>query len=107
MASKNEDKKNWGDSTWRSDASEHLTAEESTVNPGDKIDESKSVEEKGEQVAVESWDIVGKVKVPTYFEVEDQETGEKEALHHVEDAEEISDVIRQARVDEEGDRKWW
>ena len=26
--------------------------------------------------------------------------------HHVKDAEEISDVIRQARTDEDGDRKW-
>jgi hypothetical protein len=108
MTNQNEDQKNWGDSTWRSDNSEHLTAEESTVNPGDKIsEEPKSVEEKGEEVAVESWDIVGKVKVPEYFVAEDQETGEKEALHHVKDAEEISDVIRKARVDEEGDRKWW
>jgi hypothetical protein len=32
--------------------------------------------------------------------------GEKKALHHVKDADEISDVIRQARVDENGERVW-
>jgi hypothetical protein len=77
-----------------------------TANPGDIIDESKSLAEKKEQTAVESWDPAGHVEVPTYFPVED-ETGEEKALHHVRDAEEISDVIRQARVDEEGDRQWW
>ena len=40
--------------------------------------------------------------VPTYV-VAEGEDGEKEALHHVKDAEEISDVIRQARTDENGD----
>lgn len=49
---------------------------------------------------------VGKVKVPTYFSVKDEE-GKEEELHHVKDADEISDVIRQARVDEDGERKWW
>lgn len=76
-----------------------------TANKGDVIDDDKTIEEKKEQVAVDSWDIAGKVKVPTYFPVEG-ENGEEEALHHVKDAEEISDVIRQARVDEDGDRKW-
>ena len=76
-----------------------------TVNKGDRIDESKSLEEKKEQVAVDTWDIAGHVKVPAYFPVED-ENGEEKALHHVKDAEEISDVIRQARVDKNGDRKW-
>ncbi len=76
-----------------------------TVNEGDIIDDSKSLAEKKEQVAVDSWDIAGHVKVPTYFPVED-ETGEEQVLHHVKDAEEISDVIRQARVDESGDRQW-
>jgi hypothetical protein len=33
--------------------------------------------------------------------------GTQKALHHVKDAEEISDVIRQARVDENGERVWW
>ena len=79
----------------------HLTA-----NPGDRIDESKSVEEKKEQTAVESWDPAGKVEVPTYFPVETEE-GEEKALHHVKDAQEISDTIRQARVDEDGERQWW
>jgi hypothetical protein len=80
----------------------------STSNPGDRIsDEAQSIEEKAKQVAVNSPDITGdKIHVPTYFIVED-ESGEKEALHHVRDAEEISDVIRQARMDENGDRKWW
>ena len=77
-----------------------------TVNEGDVIDESKSLEEKKEQIAVDSWDPAGHVKVPTYFPVEGED-GKEEVLHHVEDAEEISDVIRQARVDENGDRKWW
>jgi|GEM_PF-1018451 len=77
-----------------------------TANKGDIIDDSKSLEEKKEQVAVDSWDIAGHVKVPTYFPVEG-ESGEEKALHHIKDAEEISDVIRQARVDDEsGDRKW-
>jgi hypothetical protein len=77
-----------------------------TANRGDIIDDSKNLEEKKEQVAVDSWDPAGHVHVPTYFPVED-ENGEEKALHHVKDAEEISDVIRQARVDEDGDRKWW
>ncbi len=76
-----------------------------TVNKGDVIDESKTLEEKKEQVAVDSWDIAGHVKVPTYFPAED-ENGTEKVLHHVKDAEEISDVIRQARVDESGDRQW-
>ncbi len=75
-----------------------------TANKGDVVDDSKSLAEKKEQVAVDSWDIAGRVKVPTYFPVEN-ENGEEEALHHVKDAEEISDVIRQARVDEEGERQ--
>jgi hypothetical protein len=33
--------------------------------------------------------------------------GEKKALHHVKDAEKISDIIRQARMDEHGNRIWW
>lgn len=76
-----------------------------TVNQGDIIDESKSLAEKKEQTAVDSWDITGHVEVPTYFPVED-ENGAEKALHHVKDAEEISDVIRQARTDENGDRQW-
>ncbi|HBL12179.1 MAG TPA: hypothetical protein DD379_12360 [Cyanobacteria bacterium UBA11162] len=77
------------------------------VNPGDKIDpEAKTVEAKSEQVAVDVPDITGdQIKVPTYFVVEEP-NGEQKALHHVQDAEEISDVIRQARTDEEGNRTW-
>lgn len=79
-----------------------------TVNPGDRIaDEPQSIEEKAKQVAVDSPDITGDhITVPTYFVV-DHPDGHQEALHHVKDAEEISDVIRQARVDENGERVWW
>ncbi|MBO3460659.1 hypothetical protein G7B40_025850 [Aetokthonos hydrillicola Thurmond2011] len=78
------------------------------VNPGDVIsEEPQTVEEKSEQLAVDSPDITGDhIKVPTYFVV-DEPDGEKKALHHVKDAEEISDVIRQARTDEDGNRVWW
>lgn len=93
---------------------EAITAEEKqdvnerklTVNPGDKIDQSQTVEEKAKQVAVDSPDITGDhIVVPTYFIV-DEPDGEQKPLHHVKDADEISDVIRQARVDEEGNRVW-
>lgn len=79
-----------------------------SVNPGDVIaDEPQTNEEKSQQLAVDSPDITGDhITVPTYFMVEEPD-GEEKALHHVKDAEEISDVIRQARVDEEGNRKWW
>lgn len=78
-----------------------------TTNPGDRIDDSMSVEEKAQQVAVDTADITGDhITVPTYFVV-DEADGDQKALHHVRDAEEISDTIRQARVDENGDRKWW
>ncbi|BAZ41207.1 hypothetical protein NIES4101_71690 [Calothrix sp. NIES-4101] len=78
-----------------------------TANPGDRIaEEAQSVEEKSQQVAVDVPDITGDwIKVPTYF-VAEYPDGETKALHHVKDAEEISDVIRQARVDENGDRIW-
>jgi hypothetical protein len=79
----------------------HLTA-----NPGDRIDDSKSLAEKAQQVAVDAPDITGDhITVPTYM-VFDLPNGEKKALHHVKDAEEISDLIRQARVDEDGNRIW-
>jgi len=45
------------------------------------------------------------VKVPTYFIVEEPDS-EQKTLHHVKDAAEISDVIRQARTDEESNRTW-
>ncbi len=78
------------------------------LNPGDKVsDKPQTIEEKSQQVAVDAPDITGDhITVPTYFIV-DEPDGEQKALHHVKDAEEISDVIRQARVDEDGDRKWW
>ena len=77
------------------------------VNPGDKVSpEEQTLEQKSEKVAVDVPDITGDhIKVPTYFTVKD-ENGEEKALHHVQDAEEISDVIRQARTDEEGNRTW-
>ena len=77
------------------------------VNPGDIIsDQPQTIEEKSKQLAVDSPDITGDhITVPTYFIVEEPD-GEEKALHHVKDAEEISDVIRQARVDEDGNRLW-
>lgn len=91
-------------------AKEEPTAKEKnlTVNPGDIVnDESQSIEEKAKQVAVDSPDITGDwIKVPTYFIVE-YPNGERKALHHVRDAKQISDVVRQARVDEKGNRIWW
>ncbi|MGD1857807.1 MAG: hypothetical protein ACFB2W_26525 [Leptolyngbyaceae cyanobacterium] len=76
------------------------------VNPGDRIDPSASLEEKKDRVAVEYDDVTMNTNtVPTYFAVE-SENGNEKALHHVEDAEEISDVIRQARVDDSGERVW-
>lgn len=81
----------------------------SPLNPGDAVegDESKSVDQKTEKIAVDSPDPVtgDQITVPTYFKVEEPD-GENKALHHVKDAEEISDVVRQARVDEKGDRTW-
>jgi len=79
-----------------------------TVNPGDIVtDESQSIEEKAQQVAVDAPDITGDwILVPTYFIVEYPD-GEKQALHHVRDAKKISDVIRLARVDDKGNRIWW
>lgn len=79
-----------------------------SANPGDRIsDEPQTIEEKAKQKAVDDVpDITGdKVTVPAYFIVEEPD-GEKKALHHVKDAEEISDVVRQARVDENGERVW-
>lgn len=77
------------------------------VNPGDVIDDKhQSIEEKSQQLAVDSPDITGDhIKVPTYFVVEEPD-GEEKALHHVKDADEISDTIRQMRVDENGNRIW-
>lgn len=77
-------------------------------NPGDRIKpEAQTIEEKARQVAVDAPDITGDhIKVPTYFVV-DEPDGDQKALHHVKDAEEISDVIRQARTNEEGERTWW
>jgi hypothetical protein len=79
-----------------------------TTNPGDTIaDHPQTTEEKAKQIAVDAPDITGDhITVPTYFVV-DEPDGEEKPLHHVKDAEEISDVIRQARMDENGNRVWW
>ncbi|PSN18641.1 hypothetical protein C7271_11435 [filamentous cyanobacterium CCP5] len=91
----------------KQDHLETLKQENPTVNPGDRVEGSKSLEEKSQQVAVNTADITGdNVVVPTYF-VTDEPDGSHRALHHVKDAEEISDVVRQARTDENGDRTWW
>ncbi|MBV8886813.1 MAG: hypothetical protein JO235_22855 [Chroococcidiopsidaceae cyanobacterium CP_BM_RX_35] len=73
-----------------------------TVNPGDRIaSKSQTIEEKSKQFAVNAPDITGDyIKVPTYFIVK-YPNGEKKALHHVRDAKKISDVIRQARFEED------
>ncbi|AKG21943.1 hypothetical protein [Calothrix sp. 336/3] len=78
-----------------------------TANPGDRIaEEPQTIEEKAKQLAVDSGDITGEhLKVPTYWIIE-YPNGEKKALHHVKDAEAISDFIRVARMDENGDRIW-
>ncbi len=78
-----------------------------TANPGDRIDDDKTLEKKAQQVAVDAPDpLTGDhIVVPTYFVV-DEPDGTQKALHHVKDAEEISDVIRKARVDEDGNRIW-
>lgn len=87
-------------------SSEEIREENLTVNPGDRVVEGQTADEKSEQVAVDSPDITGdQIKVPTYFDVEEPD-GERKELHHVKDAEEISDVIRQARMDDEGNRTW-
>jgi hypothetical protein len=93
---------------WHSREEPNVKERNLTANPGDRISEQpQSIEEKAQQVAVDVPDITGDhITVPTYFVVE-YPNGEKKALHHVKDAEEISDVIRQARVDEEGNRIWW
>lgn len=77
-----------------------------TINPGDRIDESKTLQEKAQQVAVHAPDITGEyIVVPTYF-VFNYPDGTQKALHHVKDAQAISDMIRQARMDENGNQIW-
>lgn len=73
-----------------------------TINPGDRIiPGNQTIEEKAQQIAVDAPDITGDwIKVPTYFVVE-YPNGEKKALHHVRDAKEISEVIQQARFEQE------
>ena len=73
-----------------------------TANPGDRIaEEPQTIEEKAKQLAVDTYDITGEhITVPTYFVVKYPD-GETKALHHVRDAQAISDVIRQMRLQEE------
>lgn len=73
-----------------------------TVNPGDRIaKESQTLAEKSKQLAVDAPDITGDwIKVPTYF-IFEYPNGERKALHHVRDAQEISDAIRLARFEED------
>lgn len=73
-----------------------------TVNPGDIIaQEPQTIEEKAKQLAVDAPDITGDyLQVPTYFIVK-YPNGETKALHHVRDAKQISDAIRQMRFEEE------
>jgi hypothetical protein len=73
-----------------------------TANPGDRIaDKPQTIEEKAKQLAVDKYDITGAhIKVPTYFIVK-YPNGETKALHHVRDAQAISDVIRQMHLEEE------
>lgn len=78
-----------------------------TVNPGDRIDDSASIAEKAHQVAVDAPDITGDhIVVPAFFIVRHSD-GTQKALHHVRDADQISDVIRQMRMDQNGNRIWW
>ena len=73
-----------------------------TVNPGDIIaKEPQTLAEKAKQVAVDVPDITGDhIKVPTYFIV-NYPNGETKALHHVRDAQQISDAIRMMKFEEE------
>lgn len=69
-----------------------------TANPGDRISEKpETIEEKAKQVAVDAPDITGDhIRVPTYFIVE-YPNGDRKALHHVRDAKQISDIVREAQ----------
>lgn len=71
-----------------------------TLNPGDRIAQhSQSIEEKSKQLAVDAPDITGDhIQVPTYFVVKYPD-GEQQALHHIRDAQKISDIIRQIKLD--------
>lgn len=90
----------------RAEMKRAMKEDDLVLNPGDHVNGEKTLEEKSKQVAVDTVDITGdRIVVPTYFIVDDPEEGQK-ALHHIKDAEEISDVIRQARVDESGNRTW-
>lgn len=82
-----------------------VNREKLTANPGDRIaDYSQSIVEKARQLAVDSADIIGDyIQVPTYF-IFEFSNGDRKALHHVKDAEEISDLIRIMRMQNED---WW
>jgi hypothetical protein len=82
-----------------------VNREKLTANPGDRIaDQPQTLAEKAQQLAVDSPDITGEhIRVPTYFMFEFS-NGKKKALHHVKDAEQISDLIRLMRLQNED---WW
>lgn len=82
-----------------------VNREKLTANPGDRIaDQPQSLAEKAQQLAVDSPDITGDhIRVPTYF-IFKFSNGEKKALHHVKDAEQISDLIRLMRLQNDD---WW
>jgi hypothetical protein len=82
-----------------------VNREKLTANPGDRIaDQPQSLAEKAQQLAVDSPDITGDhIRVPTYF-IFEFSNGEKKALHHVKDAEQISDLIRLMRLQNDD---WW
>jgi hypothetical protein len=82
-----------------------VNREKLTANPGDRIaDQPQTLAEKAQQLAVDSPDITGEhIRVPTYF-VFEFSNGEKKALHHVKDAEQISDLIRLMRLQNDD---WW
>lgn len=63
---------------WHSKEEPNVKERNLTANPGDRIaDEAQTIEEKSQQVAVDSPDITGdQITVPTYFVVEEP-NGEK------------------------------
>ncbi len=73
-----------------------------TANPGDRIaSKPQTLEEKAKQIAVDKYSMTGEhIQVPTYFMVK-YPNGETKALHHVRDAQAISDVIRQMNLEQE------
>ena len=74
-----------------------------TLNPGDRVKPGQTLEEKAKQLAVHAPDITGDyLEVPTYFIV-NYPDGAQKALHHIQDAEAISDIARQLKFSEDED----